>query len=67
MLREASRIVDFDVRSLTETWAGFYPQHPTQDIVEKDITDRIHIRTAIGGKGMTSSAGYAEQSIEHLI
>jgi FAD dependent oxidoreductase TIGR03364 len=67
MLKEASRIVDFDIRSLTETWAGFYPQHPTQDIVEKDITDRIHIRTAIGGKGMTSSAGYAEQSIEHLI
>ena len=67
MLKEASRIVNFDVRSITETWAGYYPQHPTQDIVEKDITDRIHIRTAIGGKGMTSSAGYAEQSIKELI
>jgi FAD dependent oxidoreductase TIGR03364 len=66
MLQEAARIVDFDVRKLQSTWAGFYPQHPTKHIVEYDLDDRIHIRTAIGGKGMTASAGYAAESIKKI-
>nr|WP_276901135.1 TIGR03364 family FAD-dependent oxidoreductase [Pedobacter kyonggii] len=66
MLEEAARIVDFDVRKLQSTWAGFYPQHPTKHIVTYDLDDRIHIRTAIGGKGMTASAGYAEESIKKI-
>ncbi|WP_316801860.1 TIGR03364 family FAD-dependent oxidoreductase [Pedobacter nototheniae] len=63
MLKEAERIVDFDVRKLQSTWAGFYPQHPAKHIVEYDLDNSIHIRTAIGGKGMTASAGYAAKSI----
>ena len=66
MLSEASRIVDFDVRNISTTWAGFYPQHPNKGIVEIDVADNIHIRTAIGGKGMTASAGYTENSIKQL-
>jgi FAD dependent oxidoreductase TIGR03364 len=66
MLKEAARIVDFDVRKLQSTWAGFYPQHPNKHIVTYDINDRIHIRTAIGGKGMTASAGYAAESINKI-
>jgi FAD dependent oxidoreductase TIGR03364 len=67
MLKEAERIADFNVRGLQSTWAGFYPQHPTHHIVEYDLDNRIHIRTAIGGKGMTASAGYAEQSIRKIL
>jgi len=67
MLEEAARIVDFDVRKLQTNWAGFYPQHPTKHIVTYDIDDRIHIRTAIGGKGMTASAGYAAESIKKIL
>ena len=67
MLQEAQRIVNFDVTKIATTWSGFYPQHSEKGIVEIDIEDRIHIRTAIGGKGMTTSAGYAEQSIKKLI
>jgi FAD dependent oxidoreductase TIGR03364 len=67
MLTEAQRIVNFDVTKIASTWSGFYPQHNEKDIVEIDIEDKIHIRTAIGGKGMTTSAGYAEKSIEKLI
>lgn len=66
MLQEAQRIVDFDVRQIASSWSGFYPQHKTKGIVEFDIEDNIHIRTAIGGKGMTSGAGYAEASIAKL-
>jgi hypothetical protein len=67
MLKEAERIVSFDVRNLDTVWAGFYPQHKERDIVEEDLDGCIHIRTAIGGKGMTSSAGYAEESIARLL
>ena len=66
MLEEAARIVDFDVSKLESTWAGFYPQHPTKHIVTYDLDDCIHIRTAIGGKGMTASAGYAAESIKKI-
>ena len=67
MLNEAQRIVNFDVTKIATAWFGFYPQHNEKDIVEIDIEDKIHIRTAIGGKGMTTSAGYAEASIKKLI
>lgn len=67
MLTEAQRIVDFDVRQIQHYWAGFYPQHPTKHIVTYDLDDRIHIRTAIGGKGMTASAGYAQESINEIL
>jgi FAD dependent oxidoreductase TIGR03364 len=66
MLTEAERIVQFKVRNIAASWAGFYAQHAEKDIVEIDIEDKIHIRTAIGGKGMTSAAGYAEKSIQYL-
>ncbi|MCX2476982.1 TIGR03364 family FAD-dependent oxidoreductase [Pedobacter sp. MC2016-05] len=66
MLTEAQKIVNFDVRQIQHYWAGFYPQHPTKHIVEYDIDNRIHIRTAIGGKGMTASAGYAGESIKAI-
>ena len=36
------------------------------EILELDISDRIHVRTGIGGKGMTASAGYAEASIAKI-
>ncbi len=66
MLKEAQRIVHFNVNQIASTWSGYYPQHPEKEIVEIDIEDKIHIRTAIGGKGMTTSAGYAETSIGKL-
>jgi FAD dependent oxidoreductase TIGR03364 len=66
MLKEAQRIVTFDVNQIATSWSGYYPQHNEKDIVEIDIENKIHIRTAIGGKGMTTSAGYAEESIRKL-
>lgn len=66
MLKEAQNIVNFDVSKIASTWAGFYPQHNSKHVVEYDIEDRIHIRTSIGGKGMTCAAGYAEASIKQI-
>lgn len=67
MLAEASRIVDFDVNAIQETWCGFYPQHPAKHIVCEDIDNSVYVRTAIGGKGMTASAGYARESLKQIL
>jgi FAD dependent oxidoreductase TIGR03364 len=66
ILKEAARIVTFDVFSLQTAWAAFYSQHPDKDIVLIDVDDRIRICTGIGGKGMTTSAGFAEHHINQL-
>jgi len=66
MLAEAARIINMNDFQVASSWAGYYSQHPEKDIVEIDIENKIHIRTAIGGKGMTSSAGYAQQSIRQI-
>lgn len=66
MLQEAEKIVDFNVRNLDTCWAGYYPQHDAKHIFEYDVDKNIHIRTGIGGKGMTASAGYAEKSLERI-
>lgn len=65
MIKEAERIVHFPVNQIARTWAGFYAQHPNE-IFEHTISPNIHIFTGIGGKGMTTSAGYAEQNIQQL-
>lgn len=67
ILKEAAKIVSFDVFALQTAWAGFYSQHPERDIVLLDVDDRIRICTGIGGKGMTSSAGFAEHHLHQLL
>jgi len=66
MLAEAERIVDLEVRKIASSWAGYYPQHPDKHILEYDFDDCIHIRTCIGGKGMTAGAGYCEDSLHKI-
>lgn len=65
IIDEAKRIVDFPVERIQSTWAGFYSQ-TTEEIYEYDVDDCIRIITGIGGKGMTSCGGYAEETIEGL-
>lgn len=65
MIAEANRIMPMDRTWISSSWAGYYSQHKDH-ILEIDVSPRIHVRTGIGGKGMTASAGYAEQSIEKL-
>ncbi|ATL49948.1 TIGR03364 family FAD-dependent oxidoreductase [Chitinophaga caeni] len=65
MLMEAARIVDFDVKQIAQTWAGYYPQHK-DNIFHADLGQRIHIRTAIGGKGMTASIGFTAKSTAEI-
>jgi len=62
MLKEAERIVNFPVRGIARSWAGYYAQHSCE-IFEREVEPRLHIVTGIGGKGMTSSLGFAEENV----
>ncbi len=62
---EAKRIIDISPESYSQSWAGYYAQHP-KGIFEYTISENISIRTGIGGKGMTTSAGYSEEKIKQL-
>jgi FAD dependent oxidoreductase TIGR03364 len=66
MIAEAKRIVNLPVERIQSSWAGFYSQ-TTDEIYEYDVDENIRIITGIGGKGMTSSGGYAEETISHYI
>ncbi|WP_375447968.1 TIGR03364 family FAD-dependent oxidoreductase [uncultured Fibrella sp.] len=66
ILAEARRIVTFPVDQISRRWAGFYAQTP-HEIFEHSVNDYIHIITGIGGKGMTSSAGYGEESVKRFV
>lgn len=65
MLAEARRIITFPL-TIRKTWAGFYSQTKAE-VFEHDVDPAIRIITGIGGKGMSSSAGYAEQSIQQWL
>ena len=66
MMHEVARIVDITPEDINKRWSGFYAQHPDK-LFEKNISENIHIITGIGGKGMTSCAGFAEESIRSLL
>lgn len=65
MLTEARRIVRFPL-VVQKAWAGFYSQTQAE-IFEYDIDESIRIVTGIGGKGMSSGAGYAEENVRQWL
>ncbi len=65
MVDAASKIMDLDYK-IARTWIGCYSQRKSGEIYNHTTDDRIHIVTAIGGKGMTGSLGWAEEHINKL-
>lgn len=63
MLSEATKIITLPSYKIQKRWYGVYSQTDSGDIYNESIEDKIHIITGIGGKGMTGSPGYAEESI----
>ena len=66
LLREAQRILHLPSWDIARMWAGFYTQCKTQDVLITEVESDVHIVTAIGGKGMTASAGFAKAHIDRL-
>lgn len=66
MLSEAKKIIDLPNWNIQRSWNGFYSQSKNAEIYEHTIGGKIHVVTGIGGKGMTTSCGFARQNIQKL-
>ena len=65
---EGQRIFQLPSWNVESAWYGVYSQSKdASGIFNKTVDERIHIVTGIGGKGMTSSLGYAKQHLEEIL
>ncbi|MDW3645508.1 MAG: TIGR03364 family FAD-dependent oxidoreductase [Bacteroidia bacterium] len=67
IIEESKKIFDLETYEIAHTWYGIYTQCKHKDIFQYTIEDKIHIVTGIGGKGMTGSAGFAEEHLEKVL
>ncbi len=66
ILREAKKIVQLNDWRIARNWTGFYCQHK-DEIFTLQVARGIHIVTGIGGKGMTTAAGFAEANTNRIL
>jgi len=67
MLDEAAKILNLPSWDIESSWAGIYCQtNDPSGIYTQTIDDHIHIVTGIGGKGMTSSAGFSKHHLGEI-
>ncbi|HMC87694.1 MAG TPA: TIGR03364 family FAD-dependent oxidoreductase [Chitinophagaceae bacterium] len=66
IIEEAKRIFNLPTWKMAAYWNGYYGQSKSHDVFKKEVATNIHIVTAIGGKGMTGSAGLAEENIKEI-
>lgn len=66
MLTEARKILDLPSWKIQRTWNGFYSQSKNAEIFNQLIDSRVHVVTGIGGKGMTTSCGFASENIDSI-
>jgi len=64
ILDESKKILNLPNWDIQHYWNGFYAQMKgEEEIFDVEISNNIKIVTAIGGKGMTASAGYSKESL----
>lgn len=66
ILREARKVMDFPVWNVVSTWNGYYSTHP-DGVFTHRAGRNIHIVTGIGGKGMSTGAGFTQEYIQQHI
>lgn len=66
ILRESKKIVQLEDWRIAQHWTGFYCQHD-DEIFVRHISDNIHVVTGIGGKGMTTAAGFAQEHVARIL
>lgn len=65
MLREARRVMDLPHWNIRSYWNGYYSTHANGAYVH-EAEPGIHIVTGMGGKGMSTGAGFAQENIERI-
>lgn len=67
MLAEAAKIFDLPSWKIETAWSGIYSQtSDPKGIHTQTIDNAIHVVTGIGGKGMTSSAGFSKYHLGEI-
>ncbi len=66
MLGEARRILDLPDWRIQRIWNGYYTQSQSAEIFQHSPDPRIRLVTGIGGKGMTTAAGFAQHHVAQL-
>ena len=64
ILNEAKKILNLPHWNIRRSWNGYYSQSKSSEIYDHFVDDKIQVVTGIGGKGMTTSCGYAFKNIE---
>lgn len=67
ILARAKEIFDLQNWNIQRYWHGMQSQCKESDIYMEDVDDHIHIVTGMGGKGMTGSAGFAEENMDRIM
>ena len=67
LLEEAASIFDLQNWQIQRAWYGIYSQCKGAEIFRHSIDHNIHIVTGIGGKGMTGSAGFAQENLAEIL
>jgi len=62
----ANSMLKSPVESIESRWCGVYMQPPDGQMLLVDLSNRVRVRTGLGGKGMTVSPALAEDSIAEL-
>ncbi len=66
-ISEGKKIFDFPSWDIERSWYGIYSQtNHASGIFVKTVDRNIHIATGIGGKGMTSSAGFSKHNLQEI-
>jgi len=61
ILRELRSVVDLADWRISARWHGVYAKLPGEFQLALDPAERVHVRTGVGGAGMTMSFGLAEE------
>lgn len=60
-------MIDLPSWEIASLWNGYYLLHPEREIFTETIDGQIHIVTGIGGKGMTTGAGFSRAHVDLLL
>lgn len=63
ILAYAHARLDLDDAAITHRWIGHYVEREGGDLLRRTEGDRLHVVTAVGGKGMTMAPALAEESL----
>ncbi|MEX0867084.1 MAG: TIGR03364 family FAD-dependent oxidoreductase [Pirellulales bacterium] len=67
ILDYARRMLDLPTMEIEDRWCGIYTEREDAEPFRTAIDERIHILTAVGGRGMTCGPALAEWNLQQII